>query len=66
MKVEMKGSSVQFVAKTLWITSPKDPRATWEGRTEEDIQQLLRRIEDVRFFGPPQGGQFADGFVPGN
>jgi hypothetical protein len=43
--VEMKGSSVQFRSKVLIITSPQDPKTTWEGRTEEDLAQLLRRID---------------------
>lgn len=57
--VETKGGSQQFLARTIVITTPKSPRDTWEGRAEEDIQQLLRRIEYVRHFPrllAPRGG----------
>ena len=50
-RVERKGSSCQFRATDIVITSPKHPRSTWEGRTSEEIGQLLRRIEHVGFFG---------------
>jgi len=45
--VQVKGATVQFFARHLFITTPKSPRDTWEGRSDEDIQQLLRRIEHV-------------------
>jgi hypothetical protein len=45
--VEAKGISFQMVAKRIIVTTPKDPQSTWEGRTEEDIAQLLRRIDVV-------------------
>jgi hypothetical protein len=35
----------------LIITTSKSPESTWEGRSEEDIAQLLRRITYVRDFG---------------
>ena len=52
----------------------------WSGRTQEDLQQLLRRITEVRFFevgGPVEGtltehfpamdaGQAVTGFHPAN
>lgn len=50
-QVQVKGSTVQFNAKRIFITSPKDPRETWSSRTEEDVAQLERRIEHVKFFG---------------
>lgn len=50
LQLESKGGSFQFVARTIIVTTPKSPRATWEGRSEEDIKQLLRRIETVRHF----------------
>jgi len=52
MYVETKGGTRSFVSKRLYITSPKAPAETWEGRTEEDLAQLLRRIEHVEYFGP--------------
>lgn len=45
MRVECKGASRQFRAKRLFITSPKSPKVTWEGRTDEELYQLLRRID---------------------
>jgi len=51
MLVEYKGGTTQFVARNIIITTPRSPRVTWQGRTEEDIAQLERRIEEVRCFG---------------
>lgn len=50
MQVETKGGSVQFLAKTIIVTTPKSPRDTWAGRTEEDLGQLLRRIDRIEHF----------------
>ena len=50
MRVEVKGGSVQFVAKRIYVTCPKSPREAWSQRTEEDLGQLLRRVESVRDF----------------
>lgn len=50
MSVEAKGSTTQFASKKLIITTPKPPVETWEGRSEEDIGQLTRRIEHVVHF----------------
>jgi Putative viral replication protein/RNA helicase len=68
LRVENKGGSVFFKAKCLWITTPKDPRSTWENRVEEDLQQLLRRIDVIKEFKsdapPPLAQLFVPGFVP--
>ena len=66
MTVEVKGGSVQFVAKRIYITTPKCIVDTWEGRTEEDIQQLRRRVTEERHFPgvPVVPAMFAAGFVP--
>lgn len=50
MQVECKGGNLQFIAKRIYITTPQSPRATWEGRSDEDLQQLIRRIEHVVHF----------------
>jgi len=50
MQVEAKGSSVQFVAKRIFITTPKNPNDTWSNRSDEDIAQLTRRITEVKHF----------------
>lgn len=43
--VEIKGGSRQFLAEKIVVTTPKSPASTWEGRTDEDIAQLRRRID---------------------
>lgn len=45
--VEGKGVTMQFMAKRIFITTPKTLEDTWEGRTEEDINQLNRRVEFI-------------------
>lgn len=48
-RVETKGGTRQMLAKTIIITSPHSPEQLWSNH-EEDIQQLLRRIDEVREF----------------
>jgi len=55
MRVECKGGSRQFTSKTIVITTPKDPVTTWENRTDEDLGQLMRRIDNILFFGNGTG-----------
>lgn len=43
-RVEIKGSSVQWSPRYIIITAPKSPSEMWNLRTEEDIQQLVRRV----------------------
>ena len=50
-RVECKGGSRQFISKTIVITTPLSPEETWSKRTSEDINQLLRRIDNILFFG---------------
>jgi hypothetical protein len=50
MQVEAKGSSVEFVAKRIFITCPKNPTDMWLSRSEEDMAQLTRRITEVKHF----------------
>jgi len=49
--IEYKGGTCQFLAKTIVITTPRSPRDTWTGRTDEDLAQLERRIDEVKLFG---------------
>lgn len=49
-KVETKGGTRQFRAKRIFITSCFPPQTLFE--TREDIQQLLRRIKEIREFSP--------------
>lgn len=49
-RVETKGGTVEFVPTDIIVTTPKGPRETWQSRTEEDLQQLMRRLTEVRYF----------------
>lgn len=59
LRLPVKGSFVQFVATDIWITTNKSVRdmfgqwtdARGETHDREDIEQLVRRVEDERFFG---------------
>lgn len=48
MRVECKGGSRQFVATHIIITSCYSPETLFD--TREDVQQLLRRIDEIREF----------------
>lgn len=50
-KVEFKGGQRQFLARNIIITSPFHPRDCFRGGIE-DIQQLLRRIDEVILLDP--------------
>lgn len=47
--VEIKGSSVPFLAKTIWITSNLDPRKWYPGLDEETLNALLRRLNITHY-----------------
>lgn len=51
MTVETKGGTQNFTSKNIYITCNKSPAECWEGRCDEDIDQLLRRIDVIQFFG---------------
>lgn len=53
LTVESKGGSTQFYSRKIVITTPRDPRSTWVGRSDEDIGQLLRRIDSIVLIGDP-------------
>lgn len=44
LQVEIKGGYVNWVPRIILITAPKDPEAMWSLRTDEDKQQLCRRV----------------------
>jgi len=46
-RVEYKGGSQMLKADHIWITCPKSPEELWEGRVDEDLKQLMRRIDSV-------------------
>ncbi len=45
-RIETKGSTRQFVARDIIITAPYHPEDMYDNR--EDIQQLLRRIDEIK------------------
>lgn len=47
-RVQTKGSTRQFVAKHIFITSPQRPEDMYD--TREDLGQLLRRIDEIKLF----------------
>lgn len=49
LQLEVKNGTIEFNAPKIWVTAPKRPEQMWS--TREDIQQLLRRIEEVRLVG---------------
>lgn len=49
-RVEVKGGSRQFLAKTIIITSCYSPREMWENKTDENLTQLIRRIDKIIYF----------------
>jgi len=49
MTVEIKGSDVPFLAEEIFITSPYHPKDVYA--TQEDLAQLLRRIDEIKQFG---------------
>lgn len=49
--VMTKGGSRQLLAKRMVITCPEHPKDLFEGRVSEDIQQFIRRLKEIRYFG---------------
>ncbi len=45
--VQQKGATVSFKAKTIVITTTHSPQQTFEHHDEENMQQLLRRIDEI-------------------
>ena len=52
LQVQYKGGNCNFRARRIFVSTPRSPRETWSTRTEEDIDQLLRRIEVIVEFLP--------------
>lgn len=51
VQVEIKGGTLEFAPREIWVTSPRRPNEMWAHRIDEDLQQLMRRIEDIRLIG---------------
>ncbi len=49
--IECKGGSRQFLAKKIIITSCYSPEEMYFGKTTEDIDQLKRRIDEIKYLG---------------
>lgn len=47
MQLPVKGGQCNFVAKRIFITTPRNPWDTWKNRSDEDLGQLTRRITEV-------------------
>ncbi len=47
---EIKGGTIHINSKNIIFTAPHSPYRTWAGRTEEDLQQLTRRLTKVLKF----------------
>jgi hypothetical protein len=50
MQVEAKGTSVEFVAKRIFVTCPQSYTEMWSGQTDEKLAQLTRRITECKHF----------------
>lgn len=49
-QVHVKGSMRQLLAKKIWITCPFHWKTLYEGKTNENLYQLERRITETRYF----------------
>lgn len=58
-KVETKGGSRQFVARCIYITAPYAPETIFLSQGE-DVQQLVRRLREVREFTEVYDGSDVD------
>lgn len=64
--IEVKGGSRQLLAKKIWITSPFHWSEVYKDRTDEDLEQLGRRITSERYFNSTakaSGGEASGGEV---
>lgn len=50
-RIPYKGGFRQFLAHTIIITCPWAPDVLYDNRSQEDIGQLMRRIDSVKLFG---------------
>ena len=65
LQLEVKGGTVNFNARRIFVTAPLPPERMWS--TREDLVQLTRRITEVRLFGDavadgPRVANFDPGF----
>lgn len=50
LRVEVKGGTVPLNATTFVFTAPSRPEVMWSLRTEEALQQLIRRISSITHY----------------
>lgn len=62
-QVQVKGGTLQFNARVVYITCPSHPTVMWASRTAEDLNQLLRRITHIKYMGD-EPEAMVPGFVP--
>jgi hypothetical protein len=55
VQVEFKGGYVNWIPRLIMVTAPKDPESMWSLRTDEDKQQLRRRISSVIYAEDHEG-----------
>lgn len=58
-RAEIKCSSVQTVYDNIIVTSARHPRDVY--LTVEDTDQLMRRIDEIKYFGPENGTEVGEG-----
>lgn len=65
-QVEIKGGTINFAARNIYVTAPQHPRKMWVSRTDEALAQLMRRIEVIELFGeePDEPDARVEGFNP--
>jgi len=51
IQVPTKGGFVPFYPKVIIITCPYTPEECYKNRSDEDIQQLIERCEEIKLFG---------------
>lgn len=61
MRVECKGSSMPLAATHFILTTTKRPEILWQGRTEEALNQLLRRISIIKDYSTSPPTTLKDG-----
>lgn len=62
MGVEVKGSTTHFNSSVVIITTDRDPRSCFAG--EGSIDQLIRRLDLVLYFGPHRAGRLMTSMEP--
>lgn len=65
LQLQIKGGHTNMCANRIFLTTPKCPYGTWENRSAEDINQLVRRITDIVVFKdghPPYSTKYSRNF----